>query len=148
MRDGSPLSHRALRPGGTFIFNVWDQISENEFADEVTKAAAGLFPGDPAEFLARTPHGYYDIEAIREALSGVGFASVAVETVTAISAAPSPRHPAIAFCQGTPLKNEIEARDPALLAQVVDHAESAIAARFGDGPVQGKIQAHVFTATK
>lgn len=47
---------RVLRPGGMFIFNVWDAIEHNEFADVVTSAVAKLFPDDPPNFLARTPH--------------------------------------------------------------------------------------------
>ena len=37
-------ARRVLRPGGVFIFNVWDRIEENEFADTVTTALASLFP--------------------------------------------------------------------------------------------------------
>ena len=57
-------AHRVLSPGGAFIFNVWDRIKENEFADTVTKALESLFPTDPPRFLARTPHGYYDCPTI------------------------------------------------------------------------------------
>ncbi len=31
-------ARRVLRRGGVFIFNVWDSIKENEFADTVTTA--------------------------------------------------------------------------------------------------------------
>jgi hypothetical protein len=62
------------------------------------------------------------------------------------SSAPSPRHPAVAYCQGTPLRNEIEARDEAKLGEATDHAASAIAARHGSGEVIAKIQAHVIIA--
>src|SRR6266508_6700501 len=40
-------ARRVLRPGGVFIFNVWDRIKENEFADTVTTALEFLFPKDP-----------------------------------------------------------------------------------------------------
>jgi len=63
------------------------------------------------------------------------------------SRAPSPRHPAVAFCQGTPLRNEIEARDSSLLDHVTDKATEAIAAQYGKGPVEAKIRAHIITAT-
>ena len=54
------------------------------------------------------------------------------------------RIPAIAYCQGTPLRNEIEARDAAgARARRPRPAAAAIAERFGSGPVDGKIQAHV-----
>src|SRR4029453_10632477 len=53
-------ARRVLMPGGVFMFNVWDRISENEFADTVTTALESLFPDDPPRFLTRTPYGYYD----------------------------------------------------------------------------------------
>ncbi|MCH9057808.1 MAG: glycosyltransferase family 2 protein [Planctomycetes bacterium] len=34
---GYAEARRVLKPGGSFIFNVWDQIEANEFADVVTK---------------------------------------------------------------------------------------------------------------
>src|SRR5215470_6455458 len=34
---GYKEARRILRSGGHFIFNVWDRISENEFADVVTQ---------------------------------------------------------------------------------------------------------------
>jgi ubiquinone/menaquinone biosynthesis C-methylase UbiE len=40
-------ARRVLRPGGVFIFSVWDRIDENEFADGVTTSLESLFPGDP-----------------------------------------------------------------------------------------------------
>ena len=42
---------RVLEAGGLFIFNVWDRIEENEFADIVTTALASVFPSDPPRFL-------------------------------------------------------------------------------------------------
>ena len=56
---------RVLVPGGHFLFNVWDRIEENVFADEVTNALAEIFPDDPPRFMARTPHGYHDKALIR-----------------------------------------------------------------------------------
>ena len=67
---------RVLRPGGSFVFSVWDRIEENEFAAVVTEAVAALFPGDPPSFLARTPHGYHDEARIRGELAAAGFARV------------------------------------------------------------------------
>lgn len=55
--QGYKKARRVLKPGGQFLFNVWDRISENEFADIVTEALAALFPHDPPRFMARTPHG-------------------------------------------------------------------------------------------
>jgi SAM-dependent methyltransferase len=137
-------ARRVLRPGGTFIFNVWDRISENEFADTVTAALESVFPKDPPRFLARTPHGYYDLRTIERDLAVAGFQrSPQIVTLAARSRAQSPRMPAIAYCQGTPLRNEIEARDASRLTEATEVAAKAMAQRFGTGAVDGKIQAHI-----
>ena len=137
-------ARRVLRPGGIFLFSVWDEIGENEFADEATNALAALFPDDPPRFMARTPHGYRDRLAIERDLSDGGFTAAPIfNVVTARSRAESPRIAALAYCQGTPLRNEIQARDASRLAEATNAVASAIAARFGPGPVDGKIQALV-----
>ncbi len=139
-------TRRVLKPGGVFIFNVWDRIEENEFADTVTTALASLFPKDPPRFMARTPHGYYDRSTIERDLANGGFtASPEISTVTARSRAETFRDPAIAYCQGTPLRNEIETRDASRLGEATDVAAEAIAERFGRGAADGKIQAHIIT---
>jgi SAM-dependent methyltransferase len=139
-------ARRVLRSGGVFIFNVWDRIEENEFADTVTTALESVFPKDPPRFLARTPHGYYERQTIERDLANGGFIALPqVSTVAARSRAESPQVPAIAYCQGTPLRNEIEARDVSRLSEATDVAAEAIARRFGRGPVDGKIQAHIVT---
>jgi SAM-dependent methyltransferase len=139
-------ARRVLKPGGHFLFNVWDRIEENAFADEVTNALAVVFPDDPPRFMARTPHGYHDTGLIRRDLAAAGFADVAIETRPDVSRADSPRIPALAYCQGTLLRNEIEARDAGGLEAATDFAASAIAERHGNGAVAGKIQAHVIVA--
>jgi hypothetical protein len=35
------------------MFNVWDRIEDNEFADTVTTALESLFPTDPPRFARR-----------------------------------------------------------------------------------------------
>jgi len=144
---GYAEARRVLRPGGRFVFSVWDRIEENAFADEVTHAVAEVFAHDPPRFIARTPHGYHDVALIRDELSRAGFADIDIETREEVSRAPSARAAATAYCQGTPLRNEIEARDASLLQLATDRATDAIASRHGEGPVAGKIQAHVILAT-
>jgi hypothetical protein len=115
----------------------------------VTQALARVFPDDPPRFLARTPHGYHDAAAIRADLAQGGFTGAAqVEVVTRRSRAGSPRDPAVAYCQGSPLRNEIEARSGASLLEATQAAEAAIVQRFGRGPVDGKIQALVVSVAR
>jgi ubiquinone/menaquinone biosynthesis C-methylase UbiE len=145
---GYAEARRVLKPEGRFIFNVWDRIDENDFACVVTDALATIFPQDPPRFMARTPHGYHDVARIREDLTAAGFASIVIETLATTSKAASPRDAAIAFCQGTPLRNDIEARDAARLEEATQAAAEALARRFGRGPIEGRISAHVITAVR
>jgi SAM-dependent methyltransferase len=82
-------ARRVLKPGGRFIFSVWDRLEYNEFNDLVATAVAELFPDDPPDFLARTPHGYHDPHVIIADVRGAGFGSVALETVTRRCRAPT-----------------------------------------------------------
>jgi ubiquinone/menaquinone biosynthesis C-methylase UbiE len=144
--SGYREARRVLKAGGNFLFNAWDRIEENVFANDVTDALATFFPNDPPRFMARTPHGYHDTALIRSDLAKAGFYNVTIETREAQSVAPSARHVALAYCQGTPLRNEIEARGPDRLEAATDHAASVIATRHGNGKISAKIQAHVVLA--
>jgi SAM-dependent methyltransferase len=145
---GYAEAYRVLKPGGRFIFSVWDRISENVFADVVTDALKAVFPGDPPSFLGRIPHGYFEMVKIREELGVAGFSAVSVETLDHTSRADSPRDVAIAYCHGTPLRNEIVTRDATRLEEATQQCTDALAQRFGTGPIEGRIRAHVITAIR
>lgn len=139
---------RVLKPGGRYLFSVWDAIEANEFADAVVEAVATLFPQDPPMFLARTPHGHHDTAALEPQLRTAGFKTTVVETITHESKSPSALSVAVGYCQGTPMRNEIEAHGAEMLAAATEVAAAAITARYGAGPVIGLIRAHVITATR
>lgn len=133
---------RVLRPRGRLIFSVWDRIEKNEFAATVQGAVGSMFPDRPPTFMSRVPHGYFDPDAIQRDLQGGGLARPAsIEFVCLPTTAESPRVPAIALCQGTPMRLEIEARDPAAVPLATDMATMAIAERFGGGRVTGASRA-------
>jgi ubiquinone/menaquinone biosynthesis C-methylase UbiE len=139
-------AHRVLKPNGQYIFNVWDALSLNPISDVVTSAMAIHYPQNPPRFLARVPHAYHDDDAIRADLAAAGFTKVAIETVTLPSRAASHRDPAIGFCQGSPMRNEIEAHDPDGVHAATEAAAAALAARFGAGPIEAPMQAKIVTA--
>lgn len=141
-------ARRVLRHGGTFLFNVWGAIEQNDFAHAITQAVATIFPDDPPRFFARIPHGYHDGARIEAGLQAAGFSTVTSETVRCKTPSISAHDAAFAFCQGTPLRNEIEARDPARLEEATEAAAAALRARFGDGPIAGSAEAIVFEATR
>ncbi len=142
-------ARRVLAPDGVFVFNVWDRIEDNELADVVTTALGTLFPADPPRFMARVPHGYHDLAQIGADLRAGGFtAAPRTSTVAARSHAASADLAARAYCLGTPLRSEIEARDAAMLDVACAVATQAIADRFGPGAVDSKIQAHVVSVAR
>ena len=87
-------------------------------------------------------------ERIEADLVQAGFSHARIDTVTARSPAASAREVAIAYCQGTPWRGEIEARGGPGLEAATDAATEELERRFGAGPVDGKIQAHVITVTR
>jgi SAM-dependent methyltransferase len=135
---------RVLKPGGYFLFNVWDHIDCNELAKTAADALAQAFPEDPPRFMARTPHGYHDIDVLRADLAAGGFEREAdIVTLPMRAQAESPSPAALGYCQGTPWRSEIEARAPGRLPEVTAHVARAFADRFGAGAIDTRIQAHV-----
>jgi len=139
-------ARRVLRPGGAFLFNLWSDIARNGFAATVTNALSREFPNDPPVFLARTPHGHGDAAVIESELRAAGFADVSISSYEGVSAAASHREPAVAYCMGTPLRNELEARAPGRLDELTEIAAEAIRAEWGAGPVEAPISGVVATA--
>lgn len=135
-------ARRLLRAGGTFVFSTWTSIEDNELAATVQSALAALFPNDPPRFMERTPHGYFDAAGIERDLAAAGFpAPPRIETLARRSRCRSAREAAIAFCQGTPLRGEIEARGG--LEEATSAVERALARRFGGGEIDASMRAHV-----
>lgn len=140
---------RVLRPGGTFVFNVWDRIENNEFAATVAQSMLSHFRDEPPRFLQRVPYAWHDTNAIAQELARGHFTKrPTFVTVPLRARAESPRVPAVAFCQGTPLRGEIEAKGPTSLVEATDAATAAIERRHGSRTVEGRMQAHVVLVEK
>lgn len=139
-------ARRTLSPGGHFLFSVWDRIEENSFARDAEQALIKAFPDDPPRFMARVPHGYHDTDAIRATLKEAGFGRVEIETRADVSHAQSARFAALALCQGTPLRGDLEARAPGRLEAITEIVADALESAYGPGEIEGRIQAHVIVA--
>ncbi|WP_339913606.1 class I SAM-dependent methyltransferase [uncultured Brevundimonas sp.] len=139
-------ARRVLRPGGQFVFSVWDRMETNELTLAVHQTVGACFPDDPPNFLTRTPFGYHDADAIHRAVSVAGFSDVSVETVSLATPAASTAGFVRGQCQGSPLAAEIEARRPQGLEQVVETVTAELTRRLGPGPISGRGQALVVTA--
>ena len=139
---------RVLKPGGRFLFNVWDRLENNDLSFIVHSAVAELFSDDPPMFFQRTPMGYHDIAKVRADLAGAGFTESTVETRKLPCRAPSARDAAFGLIQGSPFSAEITTRDSAGLDRAVAAATGAFARRFGPGPIEASMQAHMLSATR
>ncbi len=122
---------RVLRPGGSLVFNVWDRIETSVVADVVTAALCSAAPRDSLDFLRRTPHGYFDVQAIDAELSAAGYDEIRIEAMDGTSRSTA-HDGAVAYCQGTPLRGEIE-QSSLDLERATVIATQALEARFGPG---------------
>ena len=138
---------RVLRPGGCFLFNVWDSFQANAnraltIAANIVGSAVGR---DPLTLL-NPP--YYDEWQIRSDLVAAGFTEIELDKVSEPSRAASAREAATIVCHGSMLRSAIEAHDPSLLEQITDKVTEALLSRFGTGPVEGTTRALLATAER
>ena len=140
-------ARRVLAPGGTFLFNVWDDLAANPASAAVQDAVAALFPDDPPSFLRRVPFGYCDTARVEADLRAAGFARVAVETVARRGRSSSASQAAIGLCRGTPLSAEIEAQGPGAVDRAIEAACAALKPFAGPQGLESPMSAHLFTAS-
>jgi SAM-dependent methyltransferase len=132
---------RVLRPGGRFLFNVWDRVELNPVTEMLGGAVAALFPGNPPAFYRRVPFGYHDVARIETDLCLAGYQEIAIETV-ALTSRVDARAAARGLCQGSPMRTEIEA----LGGDLVAVEEAAAAALAPVDSLEMPMSAHVVTA--
>lgn len=139
---------RVLRPGGRYLFNSWDAVAGNDFVVVLLDALAEAFPADPPRFIERIPHGYHDVGTIELDVMAGGFARPVIERVEKRARAASAIDVATGFCQGTPIRGEIEARGAPGLEAATEAVAKALELRFGSGPIEGDIAAFVVSAER
>jgi ubiquinone/menaquinone biosynthesis C-methylase UbiE len=140
-------ARRVLAPGGSFLFAVWDTVETNEFCDTVMRALDARFGAGTIAFMRRAPHAYFDAATIRRDLGDAEFTRVRIDVVQRTSVGESAASVAIGFCQGNPMRLEMEQLGAGVVEEATKVAEQALRARYGDGPIEGRIQALVIEAT-
>lgn len=134
---------RVLKPGGKFIFNVWDSLENNPLFALADRALHTLIPDNPPPFL-QIPFGCHDINEIRTALQDAGFGRINISVLPGTSRSDSARKVARTFVEGTPLAMALAEFG---VDRCKDELESAIAAEYGNGPIAAPMQAIAFEAT-
>lgn len=116
---------RVLKPGGSYIFNVWGPLESNPFARIAHETVAASFPDNPPGFY-KVPFGYSDAAIIERSMLEAGFAQVTIQVSNIRSDIPSAEDFATGLVFGNPLLEEINSRggDPepirAAIAQTLD----------------------------
>ena len=118
---------RVLRPGGSYVFNVWGTWEQNPFARIAFDAAATFFPPRDPPVFYRVPFSYNDVATIESALTEAGFASVTTRRMGLQKNLPSARDFGRGLVYGNPLIDEIAARagDPEQICAAVGEALQA-----------------------
>ena len=138
---------RVLRPGGRFLFNVWDAIGRNPVTRITHETVATFFPADPPTFYT-VPFSLHDPDPIRAFLERAGFGQVAWTHVEKTGTSPSASDAAIGLIEGNPILGAIMERRPEALGEIKQAVAAAIAAELGDRPVRCPLRALVFTARR
>ncbi|MFN2459622.1 MAG: class I SAM-dependent methyltransferase [Candidatus Velthaea sp.] len=139
-------ARRVLRPRGTWLLNVWRTLADNPLSDVVNDVVKAAFHKSAPDFLERIPFGHADPLPIVAALNDAGFDDVAYETVRAEARAQSVEAAVTGIVCGTPLRGEIEARDPARLDEIVAESAREARRRFGDAATATPTAAIVYAA--
>ncbi|MEY2488188.1 MAG: hypothetical protein QOC70_130 [Verrucomicrobiota bacterium] len=137
-------ARRVLKPGGRFLFNVWDALEHNELTRIAHETIASYFDKDPPLFY-EIPFGYYDRDEIRRVLEGAGFREVQIEAIVKVGASQA-KDAATGLVQGTPVAVAIAERDPSLLPIITNAVADAIKKRFGPSSIRAPMRAIVVSA--
>ncbi len=138
-------AHRVLKPGGLFLFNVWDAIEHNKVAQLTHQTIASYFDKDPPAFY-EVPFGYHDEDEIKRVLKEAGFEEIKTEVIAKIAAAGRAEDAAIGFVHGNPVAVAIVERSPPLLPVINKALAQAITDRFGETDIRAPMRAIVVQA--
>jgi len=136
---------RVLKPGGTFVFSLWDSYAHNDLIRTVNDTLTNLFPTNPPPFFD-TPYGYYRIDEVKTLLGDAGFGDVEISILPRTSRCETARQVALGYILGTPVCVQIAERGGYAVEEVVNIVERAICETYGQSTIRAKMQAIVFKA--
>jgi len=144
---GAREALRVLRPGGVYVFSVWDSLDVNPVQRITHETVAGFFPTNPPTFYM-VPCSYHDVPTIEGLLRDAGFDSVRVERVAKEGKSASAADAAIGLIQGNPIFAEIMQRRPEALPEIEAAVAARLARELGDRPLRAPLRAVVATARR
>jgi ubiquinone/menaquinone biosynthesis C-methylase UbiE len=140
-------TYRVLKPGGSFVFNVWDAMEHNELAKVTHETIASFFDRDPPGFY-EVPFGYHDRAEIEKLMRQEGFRAIQVSVVPKESKTKRAEEAAKGLIEGNPVVAAIREREPTLVRKIIDALTAAIKSRFGDLPVRAPMRAIIIQSQR
>lgn len=137
-------ARRVLRPVGRYLLVTFDLLDRNPVTSAAERAVDAMFPDDPPRYMERGPFSYAEPVVIEADLRAAGFTEIELETL-ALSSRIDARDAANGMVFGSPLRAEIERRDPAGLERTADAVADAL--RPFDS-TDTTISAHLVTSTR
>jgi ubiquinone/menaquinone biosynthesis C-methylase UbiE len=138
-------ARRVLKPGGLFLFNVWDAIEQNALGHLTHRIVTSFFDKDPPMFY-QVPFGYHDQAEIRRVLEGAGFRDISIEVVPKVGQVGRAEDAATGLVHGNPIAVAIAERDPSLLPTITNAVAQAIRDELGKSDVRAPMRALVVQA--
>ncbi|MGC2195246.1 MAG: methyltransferase domain-containing protein [Terriglobales bacterium] len=135
-------ARRVLRPNGHYLLVTFNRLELNPVPKTAADAVNALFAHEPFDYMERGPFCYADPARIKHDLLAAGFTEVEIETIE-LSSRVNARDAAQGLVFGSPLRAEIERRDPSALDRTADAVAQALVRWHGkDAPMS----AHLVTA--
>jgi len=138
---------RVLRPGGLYLFNVWDSLDQTPVCRITHETVGTFFPVDPPQFYT-VPFSLHDTSGVRRLLDTAGFVDVTCVTLDKVGQSPSAADAATGLIDGNAIYEAIMARRPGSLADIKAAVARNVASELGDHPVRSPLRAHVFSARR
>jgi ubiquinone/menaquinone biosynthesis C-methylase UbiE len=138
-------TQRVLKPGGLFLFNVWDAMEHNALGQLTHRTIASFFDKDPPTFY-EVPFGYHEQDEIKRVLKEAGFHEIKTEVMAKVSQADRAEDAATGLVQGNPVAVAIAERDPTLLPIITNAVAQAIKDRFGETDIRAPMKAIIVQA--
>ena len=129
---------RVIRPGGAFVFNIWDALERNAVPRVIHETVVALSPDNPPGFLA-VPFGYNNLTDVTAELQRSGFGEVELAVLPRTSRASSAKDVAIGTVLGSPLAGQLAERG--IADEAFEAVERALVDAFGDGEISVPMQA-------
>ena len=140
-------TYRVLKPGGVFLFSVWDKIEINDLPHIAHTIISKFFDDNPPDFY-EVPFSFHDPETIKSLVSTAGFKQLQVSVLPLQAISPSARDAAKGLIHGNPVIAAIKEWDESRVAEIEAAVAAAVAAQCGDEPVRGRMQALVCAAVR